>query len=97
MNLRILPKTEELPKMKPAKKAGPIIALCQAPVRKPLQIMSVHLRSEENIPLQKMGIVPGKYIKLHHNDHKGTVVMELEGESFILGRRETRHIKVRTR
>ena len=95
MDLRIVPS----PKPSQSAPEPPVrnALLFEAPTRKRMQLTSIHLEPNLRRPLERMGIIAGRYVSLIYSDHKGTVVLELEGEHYILGRRETRHIRVRFR
>lgn len=86
--LRVLPPHKKPTRIRESK-------LSAAPVSAHVQMLSMHLDSSLRRPLERMGIVSGRNIKIVYTDHKGTVVIELDGENFILGRKETSGIVVR--
>lgn len=60
-----------------------------------LRIMAVQLESHHKAPLYRLGLVEGRVLRLVHNDFKGRLVVEMDGQKVILGFQESRRILVR--
>ena len=94
MDLRILP--QPLPTTLPTPVPAPTFALL-AETRPGTRVQLIALRMEagRRALLHRMGLIESRHVKVIHNDHKGVVVLTLDEDLFLLGRRETPHIQVR--
>ena len=63
--------------------------LCQSKTRREVRIRSLHHEPATQNRLEQMGIVPGEYIEVVANDHKGRVALQVGARTIILGRRIT--------
>lgn len=75
--------------------AGKIRKLSEIPAGHQITIMALQLPDPARRQLYAQGLLENRRGRVIHNDHRGRVVLRLDGEIYLLGRRETPHIQVR--
>lgn len=60
-----------------------------------VKIMALHMAEPARSALDRQGLHENRKAKVLHNDFKGRVLLNLDGDLYLLGRLETPHIQVR--
>lgn len=60
-----------------------------------IKIMAVQLSDPARGQLYAQGLIENRKAWVIHNDHRGRVMLNLDGDVYLLGRRETFKIQVR--
>jgi len=84
-----------LPKPAPVRKPGSLLPLRDVKPGTEVQLIAIRLAPEKRDPFYRQGFIESRHVRVLHNDFKGRIVLKLDGELFLLGRRETGQILVR--
>ena len=83
------------PEKKVAWIPGKIRKLSEIKAGHRIKIMAVQLADPARGQLYSQGLTENRKAWVIHNDHRGRVMLDLNGEIYLLGRRETPQIQVR--
>jgi Fe2+ transport system protein FeoA len=61
------------------------------------RLLAVECVPEDARHLEACGLLPGQSLRVLHNDHRGTVVVEVAGLALVLGRRYTYRLRLTPR
>ncbi|MGA0333544.1 MAG: ferrous iron transport protein A [Kiritimatiellia bacterium] len=74
---------------------GKICTLSEVKSGHRIKIMAVRIADPARERLYAQGFLENRQGQILHNDHRGRVMLRLEGEIYLLGRLETAQIQVR--
>jgi len=58
-------------------------------------ILAIRVDGGARDDLYHQGLVENRRVRILHNDHRGRIMLRMDGDIFLLGRRETPRIQVR--
>ncbi|MDF3128193.1 ferrous iron transport protein A [Kiritimatiellaeota bacterium B1221] len=95
--LRILSTVPPSPKEAPSVvwHPGKIRKLAEIKAGHRVKFMAIQLAEPARGQLYAQGLIENRKARVIHNDHRGRVMLNLQGEIYLLGRRETAKIQVR--
>lgn len=74
---------------------GKIRKLSEVPAGHLIKLMAIQLPNPARTQLYNQGLLESRKARVIHNDHRGRVMLRLDGDIYLLGRLETPQIQVR--
>lgn len=84
-----------LPQHRPEKRPGPLVPIREVKPGRDVQLMAIRLGTEKREQFYRQGLIENRHVQIIHNDHQGRMVLKVDGELFLLGRRESTQVYVR--
>jgi len=89
------PSIRILPRPAPVRRPGAILPLREVKAGAEVQLIAIRLDPEKRDQFYRQGLVESRHVRILDNDHRGRIVLKLDGDLFLLGRRESAQILVR--